>query len=126
MNFEYINIKEEAEYQVIELKGRLTYDYIAEYKVNIIENIKEAKGYIIDLSSIIQVDSTGMGLLVNTAKHFISNQQRMVLIINDKLILELFTIAKLDKVFNICKDMKEAKDVLALADDDYVNRVNEY
>lgn len=118
--------KIENNIQIISLNGRLTYDYIGDYKTEVMDSIQNAKGYIINLGGVDQVDSTGMGLLVNTAKHFITNKHKMVLVITDSLIGELFTIAKLDKVFEICTSIEEAKKILNLEDDEYWSRVAGY
>lgn len=107
----------------IALYGRMTYDTVQQFKTDIEEAIVDAEGYIIDLSKVEQIDSTGLGLLVNVAKHFIQNKNRMVIVNMDDLIQELFEISKLDSVFQICSTVSEAIRVVKDEDDTYWSRV---
>lgn len=116
----------EETYELIRLNGRVTYDFISEYKEEIQKNIADAPGYIMDLSGVEQIDSTGMGLIINTAKLFINNKNKMVLVNNDPFIKELFEISNLHKVFNICPSVTEAIKVLSVDDDEYWSKVATY
>ncbi|MEA1974711.1 MAG: STAS domain-containing protein [Bacillota bacterium] len=109
--------------QVISLSGRMTYDSIHEYKDSVIDLIVEADGYILDLNKIVQIDSTGLGLLVNIAKYFIKNKNKMVILNTDELIIELFKISKLDEIFEICDSRAEAIKIVKDEDNTYWSRV---
>jgi len=123
---ERVESRFEKKIQIITLNGRLTYDLIGEYKSAIQDIIKDAEGYIISLVGVSQIDSTGMGLLVNTAKHFISNKNKMIIVNEDELIKELFMIAKLDQVFEIKETISEALTAVNVADEEYWTKVNVY
>jgi len=123
---ERVESRFEEKIQIITLNGRLTYDLIGEYKSAIQDIIKDAEGYIISLVGVSQIDSTGMGLLVNTAKHFISNKNKMIIVNEDELIKELFMIAKLDQVFEIKETISEALTAVNVADEEYWTKVNVY
>jgi|LGOV01.1.fsa_nt_gb anti-anti-sigma factor len=112
--------------QIITLNGRLTYDLIGEYKSAIQGIIKDAEGYIINLNGVSQIDSTGMGLLVNTAKYFISNKNKMIIVNEDELIKELFMIAKLDQVFEIKETISDALTAVNVPDEEYWMKVKIY
>lgn len=67
-------------------------------------------GYIIDTVNVDDIDSTGFGVLVNTAKKAYSN--KIAIIVNDEMIKELFEIAKFTMLFPIVASLEEAKKVL--------------
>ncbi|MDM8534885.1 STAS domain-containing protein [Clostridiaceae bacterium HSG29] len=123
---EIVKSKIDEEVQIISINGRLTYDEIANYKEKIKAIIDNAEGYIIDLTKVEQIDSTGLGLIINTAKHFISNQNKMVIVNNNPLTNELFKISKLHMVFNICETINDAMKIVLLEDEEYINGVKSY
>ena len=123
---EIIKSKFNDEVQIISINGRLTYDEISNYKEKIMAIVDNAEGYIIDLTNVEQIDSTGLGLIINTAKHFISNQNKMVIVNDNPLTNGLFKISKLNMVFNICGSINEAMKIVLLKDEDYINGVKSY
>ncbi len=123
---ERVESRFEEKIQIITLNGRLTYDLIGEYKSAIQGIIKDAEGYIINLNGVSQIDSTGMGLLVNTAKYFISNKNKMIIVNEDELIKELFMIAKLDQIFEIKESISEALAAVNVQDEKYWTKVKMY
>lgn len=112
--------------QVLSIKGRMTYDFVPEIKGKIQKQIKDADGYVIDLMDVVQIDSVGLGLIVNTAKKFISNRNKMVIVITDVLIQELFVISKLDEVFEMTRSVADAEKILEKNDDLYWAKISEY
>jgi len=121
-----VRTKYQDEIQVIVLSGRLTYDLIEDFKREMKEIIGEAAGYVIDLKDVEQIDSTGLGLLINIAKHFIFNKNKMVILNQDEVINELFEISKLNRIFNICPTMNEAIKVVTEDDEAYWSRLTSY
>lgn len=114
------------EVQIISLSGRMTYDDIGLYKKQIEDIIQPAQGYIVDLKNVQQIDSTGLGLLINVARNFIQNKEKVVIVNEDELIQELFEVSKLDKVFAICKTLAEAQIKVRDADETFWSRVKAY
>ena len=112
--------------QVIVLSGRVTYDYMSEYKSAIKSIIQDAEGYVMDLINVTQIDSTGLGLIVNIAKNVITNKKRMVLYTQDELIFELLSISKLDKVFHITSSLEDAVEAARITDEGYHKKVDQY
>jgi len=125
-NIRRVNSSFTEEIQVLSLKGRITYDFIDGYKIELKGIIEDAGGYIIDLTKVEQIDSTGLGLLVNVAKNFIFNKNKMVILNKDDWINELFNVSKLNQVFNVCSTMEEALKTVTLEDDTYWNKVTSY
>ncbi len=112
--------------QFLKLDGRITYDAIEEYKQDIKTEIVASEGYIIDLSRVDQIDSTGLGLLVNVAKNFIYNKSKMVILNDDEWINELFKVSKLNTIFQICSSKEEAMAAIAQEDENFWNKVLSY
>lgn len=121
-----VHTRFEGKTQIIVFRGRVTYDYIEELRKEVKDMIEEAEGYIIDLRNAEQIDSTGLGLLINLAKYFIYNKNKMVILNNNQLFDELFKVSKLNYVFNICETKEEAFLKLAEEDEDYWNKLEAY
>lgn len=121
-----VESKVENGIQFLKLSGRITYDDIEEYKRDIKSKIVESQGYVIDLSKVEQIDSTGLGLLVNVAKNFIYNKNKMVVLNSDDWINELFKISKLNTIFPVCTTMEDALKAVTAEDENYWNKVLSY
>ncbi|MCM3412163.1 STAS domain-containing protein [Metabacillus sp. YM-086] len=106
---EITEMEQTKEYQLFRLSGKLTYGYTQESKEAILEKINpEATNYVFDLTAVKMVDSTGMGLFI-TFLNYIDSDKTTFLIIENSFIRELFTIAKLNKLFIICSSLEEAQ-----------------
>lgn len=112
--------------QIISLNGSIVYEHVQDYKKIVKDSIKDAEGYILDLRMVTKMDSTGLGLLVNIAKYFIQNHNKMVILNNDDLINELFKISKLDKLFEICDTKSESIKSIKDNDESYWSRVMQF
>lgn len=121
-----VESKVENGIQFLKLRGRITYDDIEEYKRDIKSKIVESQGYIIDLSKVEQIDSTGLGLLVNVAKNFIYNKNKMVVLNSDDWINELFKVSKLNTIFPVCTTMEDALKAVTAEDENYWSKVLSY
>ncbi len=111
--------------QIFSLNGRLTYDYISDLKTEIADSIVEAKGYVLDLSTVQQIDSTGMGMIVNIAK-YITKDSELVIVNSDEFLQELFEVSKLNTIFNIQKSLADALNCFSENSDEYWNKVRSY
>lgn len=100
------------EYQYFSLTGKLIYGKTQESKEAILEKINpEATHYIFDLTAVQMVDSTGMGLFI-TFLNYMNSDKNVFLIIENTFIRELFTIAKLNKLFIICSSLEEVQRIV--------------
>jgi len=80
---------------------------ILEKKLNELYNRGEVD-YIIDLSEVLHICSSALGILVSFKREVSKHQGDVKLIINNDYIMQLFEITMLDKVFETHKDTQEA------------------
>jgi len=95
-------------YLYILLTGKLTYGYESRAKEGLRRAVKPAKGYMIDLSGLTLIDSTGLGVLVHFVKTYCKDCRGVVVIVQDELMRELLAIAKLELLMPICENVQEA------------------
>ena len=86
--------------QIIFISGKLVYQNmsIARDKINNI--IGNYDVYILDFTVITKIDSTGFGLIFSIIKQK-ANDSKIVAVVSDPFILELFTITKMNQLFPI-------------------------
>lgn len=101
-------------YQQFNVKGKLVYrtTQYAKQEFSKLLKFADVDGYIVDMTQITQIDSTGFGVLINFAKRVNLNNNRIVIILRNNFIKELFKIAKLDKLFPIVDHQEEAVKLL--------------
>lgn len=122
-----INIVEKEEYVYIVLAGDLEYEIIEDVKKEInIQNFKTDHDYMIDMKRVTNIDSTGFGMIVNFAKKVAVKGKKIVIILEDEFIKNLFAISQCDKVFPIVATEAEAYQVIKVADWSGVLSINEY
>ncbi|MGD8188919.1 STAS domain-containing protein [Brevibacillus ginsengisoli] len=92
---------------LIDMKGKLIYGNTNAVKTRLKELVGQAEGYIIDLSHLQFIDSTGFGVLINFAK--LVGIKKMAIVVKDEMIHELFTISKLNQLFPITSTVEEAE-----------------
>ncbi|WP_028552203.1 STAS domain-containing protein [Paenibacillus sp. UNC451MF] len=88
--------------------GKLTYGHDSKAKEWLNRVLKPAEGYIIDLTGLTLIDSTGLGVLLHFKKTYCTEGRRMAVIVQDELMKELITIAKLHMLMPICGSLQEA------------------
>jgi anti-sigma B factor antagonist len=95
---------------VLELKGRFVGgDETDELKKVVAElHEKDNKRLIIDLSSVLYLNSTALGLLVSTHTHYAKEGGSVKLCAIDKSIENIFVITKLTMVFSIYETQLDA------------------
>lgn len=101
-------------FQRIIFSGELVYGQTEKIREQIFSLLIECDGYILDLQNVTTIDSTGFGILVSIAKKLkVQNQNRMVVIINNPTILQLFKITKLTLIFPVVDTKEEAVEILS-------------
>lgn len=100
-------------YQRIIFSGRIVYGQTEKVREEVFSLLKDCDGYILDLQNVSTIDSTGFGILVSIAKRLKHNQNRMVVVINNPPILQLFKITKLTLIFPVVKTKEEAVALLS-------------
>lgn len=107
-SFIHFSSRRVGSYLYILAKGKLTYGYEGKAKEWLTRVVKPAKGYIVDLSGLTLIDSTGLGVLIHFMKIYCIGSRHMAIIVKDELMKELITIAKLHMLMPICDSMQEA------------------
>ncbi|MER1985767.1 MAG: STAS domain-containing protein [Solibacillus sp.] len=101
------------EYLLITFAGNLEYGKIEEIKKELHAHMFDADAdYVIDMQQVNNVDSTGFGMIVNFAKKVSVRGKKIVIIVADEFIRNLFAISQCDKVFPIVKDEVQAHGIL--------------
>jgi anti-sigma B factor antagonist len=100
-------------FQRIIFSGSLTYGQTEIIREKVFSLLVDCDGYIIDLQNVSTIDSTGFGVLVSIAKKLKHNQNRMVVVINNPSILQLFKITKLTLIFPVVETKEEAVSLLS-------------
>ncbi|MEK4228002.1 STAS domain-containing protein [Solibacillus sp. FSL H8-0538] len=108
-----IKIDTKTDYISIAFSGDLEYGIIEDIKKELQAHSFETEhSYIIDMQRVTNIDSTGFGMIVNFAKKVSVKGKKIVIIVVDDFILNLFAISQCDKVFPIVKNEEEAKQVI--------------
>lgn len=93
-------------------KGYLIYNTITKVK-KILQSVENGVGhYILDMNEVIHIDSTGFGAFVNFAKDLIDEATKIVIVVKDPLIRELFEISQFHLIFPIVETHQEALQLL--------------
>lgn len=107
-----INFENLENVQIIDFEGELTYLTVSNAKMDTLSNLKEKKGYILNLDSLEMIDSTGFGLIVFIGKTVMQYDGKVVLVVNDSLIKELIGISKIDQIFSVVNSNEEAMSII--------------
>lgn len=96
----------------ITFEGALVYEIIESVKAKLERVPHHAKEYIFEMKDVVHIDSTGFGVIVNLAKRLIKNDTKIVFVVEDEIIKELFNISQLNKVFPIVGSINEVEKVM--------------
>lgn len=96
------------EFLVIQTKGSLIYQTMQSAKDQLFSMDQDKKGYIMDMRGLSKIDSTGFGLILNVIKR-IPRDKKLVIILTDPFIHELFRVTKVDALVEIFDTMEEAE-----------------
>lgn len=103
-------IKEEQNITIVEvLDSRLDASIAPEFKTQMEEIIQQGNQQIIlDISTISFMDSSSLGAMVGVLKAM-GNNGKLVISGASGVVLELFKLTRMDRVFNLATDINEAK-----------------
>lgn len=100
-------------YLLISFSGNLEYGKIEEMKKELNAHMFDVDAdYVIDMQHVVNIDSTGFGMIVNFAKKVSVRNKKIVIIVADEFIRNLFAISQCDKIFPIVKDEAGAHGIL--------------
>lgn len=113
-----MNIEKKEAFTMIHFTGYLQYGLIEDMKKQLQSEISPATAqntdYILNMSHVKNIDSTGFGMIVNFAKNISMKQNKIVIIVVDDFVRKLFAISQCDKLFPIVNS--EADALKAFAD----------
>ncbi|WPK13685.1 STAS domain-containing protein [Lysinibacillus louembei] len=108
-----VQITDKSTYVSIAFTGNLEYGLIEEIKKQLqAQSLQAELGFILDMSRVKNIDSTGFGMIVNFAKKVSIQNKKIVIIVVDNFVRKLFAISQCDKIFPIVENEKEALQVI--------------
>lgn len=108
-----VQITDKSTYVSIAFTGNLEYGLIEEIKKQLqAQSLQAELGFILDMSRVKNIDSTGFGMIVNFAKKVSTQNKKIVIIVVDNFVRKLFAISQCDKIFPIVENEKEALQVI--------------
>ncbi|ARK25380.1 anti-anti-sigma factor [Sporosarcina sp. P37] len=97
-----LQVTEKDSYVILGFSGHLQYGSMEELKKRLQSILqKEDSSFILDMSKVQNIDSTGFGLIVNFAKKVSLKKEKIVIIIVDDFVRKLFSISQCDRIFPI-------------------------
>ena len=104
-----INAKGVGDICVLEIEGEVDSEHSAQLKKAIVKAREEyAKHFILDLSGVSFIDSTGLGVLISLMRHMNENAGHLKLAGLQDEVRSIFEITRLYKVFDLCPSAEEA------------------
>ncbi|MBC8412723.1 MAG: WecB/TagA/CpsF family glycosyltransferase [Nitrospira sp.] len=107
----YYSLDNEDNQKVLSLAGRLDAAQIAALDINSLINEIGMSNCILNLDELNFVDSSGLVLFFRVQKHLSTIGKKCVLCTLNKNIQQVFHITKLNRLFNISKDLASARQV---------------
>ena len=96
----------------LKLAGKLIYDTEEDVTLTFEEITQMGRNVLLDVSELSYVNSSGLGIMINFLKNLRNNGRKLVLINPSVEVRMLFEITSLDKMFQIAKNLDEAKDLI--------------
>lgn len=108
-----VKIETRTDYISIAFTGDLEYGMIEDIKKELqAQSLETENDYIIDMQKVTNIDSTGFGMIVNFAKKVSIKGKKIVIIVVDDFIRNLFAISQCDKVFPIVTKEEDARQLI--------------
>lgn len=108
-----VKIERVEVYEKISFQGNLVYNSI-ETVGNAFDKLDLSlyEGFILNMSDVNYIDSTGFGMFINFTKKLHARNKKVVAIVTDEFIEELFDISQMNLIIPIVKTEEEAKQLL--------------
>ena len=108
-----MNMQAKQTYLFISFAGSLEYGKIEKMKKELAAHMFDVDAdYVIDMQHVTNIDSTGFGMIVNFAKKASVRNKKIVIIVANDFVRNLFAISQCDKVFPIVRDEAQALEIL--------------
>ena len=104
-----INAKEFGEVCLLEIDGEVDAEHAPQLKRAIAKAREDfARHFILDMSGVTFIDSTGLGVLISLMRHLNENSGKLKLAGLQDEVRSIFEITRLYKVFELCPNAEEA------------------
>ncbi|MCC6273647.1 MAG: STAS domain-containing protein [Deltaproteobacteria bacterium] len=104
-----INPKEVGDICILEIEGEVDAEHSAQLKKAIVKAREDyAKHFILNLSGVSFIDSTGLGVLISLMRHLNENGGKLKLAGLQDEVRSIFEITRLYKVFDLCPSAEDA------------------
>jgi len=101
--------KEIEDVGILEIEGEIDAEHAAQLKRAIAKAREDfAKNFILDLSRVTFIDSTGLGILISLMRHLKENRGKLRLTGLQDEVRSIFEITRLFRVFEISNSVEEA------------------
>lgn len=98
---------------LLNFTGYLQYSLIEDMKKQLhATEFKKGRSFILDMSKVQNIDSTGFGMIVNFAKKVSLKNEKIAIIVTDDFVRKLFSISQCDKIFPIVNSEAAALQVI--------------
>lgn len=105
----HIDVSERADPTLVTLRGELDLATQGEFRARLIDLLVSGRtDLVVDLSALTFLDSTGIGALIGIRRRAHALQGSLTLVCPTASVMKLFTIAGLEKVFDIRDDLDDA------------------
>lgn len=94
--------------QELHFIGKLVYGQTQHAKDELKTHLQKVNGYILNMSKLEMIDSTGFGVIINLAKQVRDFGAKMAIVVTDPAIKEYFHMAKFHMLFPIVDDVTKA------------------
>jgi len=101
------NVRDHLGYAVVELTGDVDLSCSPEARKVILECLEQHRDVVVDLSAVTYIDSSGVASLVEGFQTAKKNGLRFGLVGPSESALNVLTLARLDKVFEIHRSVEE-------------------
>lgn len=99
-------------HQQVHFIGKLIYGHTQLAKDALKANLQKTNGYMLNMTKLEMIDSTGFGVMINLAKQVREYGAKLVIIVSDPAIKEYFHMAKFHLLFPIVDNEAKAVDIL--------------
>jgi len=110
MNLKF-STEEKDGYLLCSVKGEIDLYNARQLKdkvADVLEDVDDPKLLVLDIQDVKYIDSTGLGILIGIKRRITESGGKLVLVLSEQRILQLFNITGLTNVFPIANDREEA------------------
>jgi anti-sigma B factor antagonist len=107
------SVKSQSGYDLLELSGEVDLHFSPQLREKILTSLKDGNPLLIDMASVSYIDSSGIASLVEGFQTAKSAKLQYGLLNISKTAMQVLTLTRLDKVFNIYTSIDQFRKQLA-------------